>query len=88
MHTFRKLPKASPKAKIAAARRGSTLAKCPVCLDLAIIFLLGSWLLRYEGDGTSGRVEVIGNKAGKPGAFTLLVVTWVLILTFLPIELV
>src|ERR1035437_1424869 len=34
MHTFRKLPKHSPRAKIAAARKGSTFAKCPVCLDL------------------------------------------------------
>ena len=88
MHTFRKLPKASPRAKITAARRGSTLAKCPVCLDLAIIFLVGTGLLRYEGDGTSGRVEVIVNKAGKLGAFTLLVASCVLILTGLPIELV
>src|SRR5665811_1141658 len=34
MHTFRKLPKHSPRAKIATARKGSTFAKCPVCLDL------------------------------------------------------
>jgi hypothetical protein len=38
MHTFRKLPKHSPKANIATARMGSTFsiiaAKCSVCLDL------------------------------------------------------
>src|SRR4029077_13480040 len=34
MHTFRKLPKHSPRAKIAASRKGSTSAKYPVCLDL------------------------------------------------------
>src|SRR6266403_5574579 len=65
MHTFRKLPKASPRAKIAAARRGSTLAKCPVCLDLAIICRVGRWLLRYEGDGTSDRCKSLSAKAGK-----------------------
>src|SRR5260370_7170325 len=34
MHMCRKLPKPSARAKIAAARKGSTFAKCPVCLDL------------------------------------------------------
>src|SRR6267378_5313109 len=63
MQTFRKLPKASPRKKIATARRGSTLAKCPVCLDLPIICRAGRRLLRYQRDGTSERVEVIGNKA-------------------------
>src|SRR5712671_6654243 len=67
MHTFRKLPKASPRAKIVAAKRGSTLAKCPVCLDLAIICRVGTLLLRYEGDGTPGGRKWLGTKRQHAG---------------------
>src|SRR5438045_4468239 len=67
MHTFRKLPKASPRAKIAAAKRGSTLAKCPVCLDLAIICRVGTLLLRHEGDGTPGGRKWLGTKRQHAG---------------------
>ena len=63
MHTFRKLPKASPRAKVVTAKKGSTLAKCPVCLDLAIICRGYGRLLRYEGDGTFGHGKIADNKA-------------------------
>src|SRR5258708_22236805 len=68
MHTFRKLPKASPRAKVVTAKKGSTLAKCPVCLDLAIICRGDRTLLRYEGDGTFGQRKIAENKAlnGRP----------------------
>src|SRR5258708_9052249 len=68
MHTFRKLPKASPRAKVVTAKKGSTLAKCPVCLDLAIICRGYRRLLRYEGDGTFGQRKIAENKAlnGRP----------------------
>src|SRR5882672_1242615 len=68
MHTFRKLPKASPRAKIVTARRGSTLAKCPVCLDLAIICWAGRGLLRYEGRCPSVPAEVVERKASGDAA--------------------
>src|ERR1700687_2695553 len=70
MHTFRKLPKHSPRAKIAALRKGSTSAKYSVCLDLDDYKPLRRGILSTKVSVLLGRscgLQVIVRKEEKSG---------------------
>src|SRR5208283_5398179 len=65
MHTFRKLPQHRPRAKIAASKIVSKLAKCPYYQGLHDYRRFVGSPSKYESHCTDAGVEVVAGNEGK-----------------------